>query len=982
MKNKKLQVFVVTLLMLTAFLIPSMNSRWFAPLQALNATPVHNVNTGLNYTTIQSAIDDPQTLDGHMLCCDAGNYTENVDVYKSLKIIGAGAELTWIIPFEPDDGFSVTASNVTIEGFTVQSVSGYSGVFLDKVTNCDILNNILTGGGGGIVLKGSSDNTISGNSIYSLPGDGIGIRDSSQRNKISSNNLNQNHYGILVYNGSSYNVISANFVNSSDWSGIKLNWLGLNVTAVEFNTITHNVVCFNQAEGIFLDNPSTNNSVSRNYVHDNSEGVRLRQATHNTILHNTITSNSFLGISAESSNDNLIADNLLHNTNNAWDNGFNKWNMTKMCIISVPNTIGGPYMAGNYWMDNPNPVDANNDGLGDVSYNIHGGENKDNLPLVNKTQSINAIVTPQRDTWYRITRSIYQNGTIGPVDPLIVDLEAIGLPAGGSYNWTISVVHTGFGEPSLVNVTWLSPEKISLTWNIPPSSYWNALPWRTPGSYVPPLPNPIPDWPEPWFFSYSVLNITCEYTTPNASRVKDSVNAVVEYGLAGNSPRALSVETLIYGEDIVGIGNDPVLLCYEDNSGKYSKIAEGIGYAVGAVGTATGNEWVAGAGLAWGAGTWLGECIGRWIWRDSPLPAINPYMDVNQSDTYMEPWSMISRTAMVVNLLPPPPENDFAKAVFNALEKTIDVDDVLEALRVTYYRERWAEKVGDEDAIRLQQRMFKKFFVEYISRSQKSQFAFRQVSDELIKTGDIYVSAQNITDFQAELWTEGFPTNVTEVFDLFGINPWCVKEEKLVGCLFSPEKLSGNFSSIINNFVDEIQDGDQKLTSIVFAQDNAVMDVTLLKTVVGEGCSANINVTVYDGVLAEPVNITLYANQTIIGTLTNVTLACGNCTTITFAWNTTGFVKDNYTLSAYAWPVPGETDTADNTLVDGIVYIGIPGDVNADGIVELMDFFVACNAYNSQPGKPNWNPNADINNDGIVELMDFFIMSQHYLEHT
>jgi hypothetical protein len=45
MKNKKLQVFVVALFMLTAFLIPSMNSRWFAPLQALTATPqLYNPN--------------------------------------------------------------------------------------------------------------------------------------------------------------------------------------------------------------------------------------------------------------------------------------------------------------------------------------------------------------------------------------------------------------------------------------------------------------------------------------------------------------------------------------------------------------------------------------------------------------------------------------------------------------------------------------------------------------------------------------------------------------------------------------------------------------------------------------------------------------------------------------------------------------------------------------------------------------------------
>jgi len=42
---------------------------------------------------------------------------------------------------------------------------------------------------------------------------------------------------------------------------------------------------------------------------------------------------------------------------------------------------------------------------------------------------------------------------------------------------------------------------------------------------------------------------------------------------------------------------------------------------------------------------------------------------------------------------------------------------------------------------------------------------------------------------------------------------------------------------------------------------------------------------------------------------------------LTFTWNTTGFAEGNYTISAYAWPVPGETDTADNTYINGWVVV-------------------------------------------------------------
>jgi len=37
---------------------------------------------------------------------------------------------------------------------------------------------------------------------------------------------------------------------------------------------------------------------------------------------------------------------------------------------------------------------------------------------------------------------------------------------------------------------------------------------------------------------------------------------------------------------------------------------------------------------------------------------------------------------------------------------------------------------------------------------------------------------------------------------------------------------------------------------------------------------------------------------------------------------------------AYAWPVPGETDTADNTFTDGTVHVGLIGDVNGDEKLE------------------------------------------------
>lgn len=66
--------------------------------------------------------------------------------------------------------------------------------------------------------------------------------------------------------------------------------------------------------------------------------------------------------------------------------------------------------------------------------------------------------------------------------------------------------------------------------------------------------------------------------------------------------------------------------------------------------------------------------------------------------------------------------------------------------------------------------------------------------------------------------------------------------------------------------------------------------------------------------------------------------------------------------------------------------MGVPvvliGDINDDGMVELMDFFFMSLAYGSKPGDKNWNEKCDIYpwplGDDYVELMDFWLISGHY----
>ncbi|HDO19835.1 MAG TPA: PKD domain-containing protein, partial [Thermoplasmatales archaeon] len=79
---------------------------------------------------------------------------------------------------------------------------------------------------------------------------------------------------------------------------------------------------------------------------------------------------------------NLIYNNYFNNTNNAYDDGTNTWNISK---TTGRNIVGGPYLGGNYWSDYSG-VDTNGDKLGDTSlpYNSSGNivNGGDFLPLI------------------------------------------------------------------------------------------------------------------------------------------------------------------------------------------------------------------------------------------------------------------------------------------------------------------------------------------------------------------------------------------------------------------------------------------------------------------------------------------------------------------------------------------------------------------------------------------------------------------------
>jgi len=156
--------------------------------------PVHNINTGSGYATIQEAINVNETLNGHVIFVDTGTYVENVVVSKSIWLIGADKFNTVIDGNYTGNVMNITASNVTITGFAVQksgAVYPNCGIYLGEgTTGNDVSCNIIINNYLGIQFEHSSNNTLTVNSVAN------------------------NQYGIDLNYSSSNRIYHNNFINN------------------------------------------------------------------------------------------------------------------------------------------------------------------------------------------------------------------------------------------------------------------------------------------------------------------------------------------------------------------------------------------------------------------------------------------------------------------------------------------------------------------------------------------------------------------------------------------------------------------------------------------------------------------------------------------------------------------------------------------------------------------------------------------------
>lgn len=138
--------------------------------------------------SIQEAVDN--AFPGDTIFVKPGEYNENVQINQdNLTIISYSKNPynTVITGADRESNvFKVTASNVTISGFSINDSN--CGIYLNNAQNCVITNNIISGNNIGICLFMSENNTLSNNIVSSNTD--CGIKSSTS----SGNTIYNNHF--------------------------------------------------------------------------------------------------------------------------------------------------------------------------------------------------------------------------------------------------------------------------------------------------------------------------------------------------------------------------------------------------------------------------------------------------------------------------------------------------------------------------------------------------------------------------------------------------------------------------------------------------------------------------------------------------------------------------------------------------------------------------------------------------------------------
>lgn len=260
--------------------------RWILLIFALYITlnpasaTVINQNTTKTFTTIQEAIDDPATGDGHWIIVNQGTYNESIHIWKSITLKANGSVIL-NGNSDPNNGSSnfndiihiFSTNNIYIEGFKFVG-KDCNAIDIQTAKNITIINNQFNGLRFGITLINTNNNEIFNNTFNDCADCGIAIISSSS-NTIQKNNFIKSKYSGIFIGDSSNNLIKDNIIENFLWDGI---------------TVAY----------------SDNNKIIYNKILGGKNGITIFASKGNTIIGNNISNIEKYAIYSEYSEDNVV----------------------------------------------------------------------------------------------------------------------------------------------------------------------------------------------------------------------------------------------------------------------------------------------------------------------------------------------------------------------------------------------------------------------------------------------------------------------------------------------------------------------------------------------------------------------------------------------------------------------------------------------------------------------------------------------------